>query len=100
MSRGDSSSCCLRLGDEKYLEDIVGVGVLLRSDRGSALSYEDVRFVLNSRSRQIKKPWMNLVGSVVLVADGKVRNGQRGKCVGVGFWWLKPWMARVFQRIV
>ena len=105
MIWGDSSSCYLRLGDEKDLEGIVGVGVLLQSvsdplsDSGSVLSCEDVRFALNSRSKQVKKPWMNLVASVVLVADDKViRNGQRSKCVEVEFWWLKPWVARVLSE--
>lgn len=105
-NRGSSS---LRLGDEKDLEGIVGVGVLLRSisdplsDLGSVFPCEGVRFFLNSRSKQAKKPleepWMNLVASVVLVADGKVkRDGQRSKCVEVEFWWLKPWMERFFSE--
>ena len=105
MNRRNERVCCLGLLNEKVLEGVVGVGVLLQSisdplsDDGAVLSYEDVRFDLNSRSRQQKKPWMNLVGSVVLVADGEVRrNGQRSKCVGVEFWWLKPWMARVFSE--
>ena len=109
MIQGSSGSSSLRLGDEKDLEGIVGVGVLLQSDSdqlpnlGSVFPCEDVSFFLNSRGKQAKKsleePWMNLVPSVVLVADGKVkRDGQRSKCVKVEFWWLKPWMERFFSE--
>ena len=109
MIQGNSGSSSLRLGDEKDLEGIVGVGVLLQSDSdqlsnlGSVFPCEDVSFFLNSRGKQAKKsleePWMNLVPSVVLVADGKVkRDGQRSKCVKVEFWWLKPWMERFFSE--
>lgn len=104
MSACDRSACCLELPDKEDLAGIIGVGVLLRSvsdplsDRGSGLFCEDVRFVLNSRSKEVKKPLMNLVGSVVLVADNKVGIGQQSRCVRVKFWRLKPYVARFLSE--
>ena len=103
MIQNDKGSSSQREKDEKGLEGIVGVGVLLWINSRYASSYEHVRFLLNSRSRQAKErseePCMNLNASVVLVAEGKVKgDGQRSKCVEVEFWWLKPWMTRFFSE--
>lgn len=110
MSGCGSSACCLALLDEKNLEEIDGVGVLLQSvsdsfsDRGYGLFCKDAHFVLNSRGRAVGKPWMNLAGSVILLKNcknGVNGNGgveQRSRCVRVGFWRLRPWEARVLPE--
>ena len=113
MSGCGRIACCLGLMDEKDFEGIIGVGVLMQrvssplSDCGSVFSLEDVGFALNSRSREakkLKKPWMNLVGSVVLLKNGGIgANGNggvehRSSCVMVEFWWLRPWVARVLPE--
>lgn len=111
MSACDRSACCQVLPDKKNLEGIIGVGVLLqsisdpRSDCESGLFCGDVSFVLNSRSKEVKKcskkvkrPCMNLVGSIVLVAKDKVGIEQQSRCVRVEFWRLKPYVARFLSE--
>ena len=102
MSGRDRSTCCLALLDEKDLEGIVGVGVLLRSER-SALGvatggyelWSDPSFVLGKSGRALREPKIPLRASVVFVSGYAEQGSDVYKAVPVKFRLLRPWRARV-----
>lgn len=102
MNGRDGSVCCLSLLDEKDLEGIVGVGVLLRSERSAlgvaAGGYElwsDPSFVLGKSGRALREPKIPLRASVVFVYGYAERGSDVYKAVPVKFRRLRPWRARV-----
>ena len=106
MSSGSacgSTGCCLGMLDEKVLEGIDGVGVLLRSERGAFDDTTGVSelwlnpsFVLGKSGRQLREPKMPLRASVVFVSVCAEPGSDVRKAVPVTFRRLRPWRAKVF----
>lgn len=94
MNGRDGSVCCLSLLDEKDLEGIVGVGVLLLSDLGDTVSAGS-SLVLGKSGRVLREPTMPLRASVVFVSSCTRQGNDIPKAVPVKFRWLRPWRVRV-----
>lgn len=103
-SSGPGGACCLDLLNERDLEGIVGVGVLLQhvnggwANAGTEVSTETIRIVLGSSEREVSKPWISLYASVVFVTDdaSKVDETRRAVCVKFKKLWPRP--VRVLGR--
>lgn len=95
MSGYDRGACCLSLLDEKDLEGIVGVGVLLLSDLGNTVSAGS-SFVLGKSGRALRELTMSRRASVVFVSNCTRQGSDVSKAVPVKVRWLQPWRVRVF----
>ena len=97
-------ACCLDLLNERDLERIVGVGVLLQhvnggwASAGTEVSAETIRIVLGSSEREVAKPWISLYASVVFVTDDASKVDERRRAVCVKFKKLWPRPVRVLGR--